>query len=69
MNSTHALAGGTGATFGAALAAVIAGTCHIDPDLAANWVIVLSGAATFAGAGALWFARWKWPGLIASAKA
>lgn len=61
MNSTHGAAAIGGTAFGAALAAVIAATWHIDVGLATNWVIVASGVLGAFGAFVVWWIKWRWP--------
>ena len=61
MDSTHAAAGGVGLSFGAALAGAIAGTWKLDPQTAADWVVVATGVASFVGAMVVWYIRWKYP--------
>lgn len=61
VDSTHAVAVGGGTAFGGALAAVIAGTFHLDPTLAAAWVTVAAGIAGSIGGLAVWFVKWRFP--------
>jgi hypothetical protein len=61
MNSTHTAVGiGSGGAVGI-LTGIIAGTWHLDPNLAADWAMALVGAAGFAGGMVIWFIKWKYP--------
>ena len=59
--STHAAAGVGGGAFGAALAGSIAGTWHLDPTVAANWVVVVLGVIGAIGGLVAWYFAWKFP--------
>ena len=61
VNWTHAVAGGTGLGFGAALAGAISGTWHIDATSAADWVTVAAGVAATICSGVAWLIQWKYP--------
>ena len=63
MNSTHAVAGGVGLSFGAALAGAISGTWHLDPQVAGDWVVVGTGVASSLGGLIAWFVRWRYPNI------
>lgn len=61
MNSSHVASAGGGTAFGAAFAAAIAGTWHLDIGLITNWLIVASGAGAVLVALVVWWIKWKWP--------